>query len=41
MLKSVALIDDELENIAGKNFNNFLEEDFSIEDVRNALGPRV
>jgi flagellar biogenesis protein FliO len=41
MLKSVALIDDELENVVGKNFNNFLEEDFSIEDVRNALGPRV
>lgn len=41
MLKSVALIDDELENIVGKNFNHFLEEDFSIEDVRNALGPRV
>lgn len=41
MLKSVALIDDELENIAGKNFNNFLEEDFSIEDVRNALSSRA
>jgi flagellar biosynthetic protein FliO len=41
MLKSVALIDDELENVVGKNFNNFLEEDFSIEDVRNALAPRA
>ena len=41
MLKSVALIDDELENVAGKNFNNFLEEEFSIEDVRNALSSRA
>lgn len=41
MLKSVALIDDELENIAGKNFNNFLEEEFSIEDVRDALSSRA
>ncbi len=41
MLKSVTLIDDELENIANKDFNNFLEDEFSIEDVRNALGPRV
>lgn len=41
MLKSVSLIDDELENIANKDFNGFLEDDFSIEDVRNALGSRV
>lgn len=41
MLKSVALIDDELENIASKNFNNFLEEEFSIEDVRDALSSRA
>ena len=41
MLKSVTLIDDELENIANKDFNGFLEDDFSIEDVRNALGSRV
>jgi flagellar protein FliO/FliZ len=41
MLKSVTLIDDELENIVGKTFNNFLEDEFSIEDVRTALGPRA
>lgn len=40
MLKSVTLIDDELEDIATKDFNGFLEEEFSIEDVRIALGPR-
>ncbi len=39
MLKSISLIDDELENVIKKpNFNNFLEDDeFSIEDVRSAL----
>ncbi len=41
MLKTVTLIDDELEGIMGKNFNNFLEDEFSIEDVRSALGPRA
>lgn len=41
MLKPVTLIDDELEHIANKDFNNFLEDEFSIEDVRNALSPRV
>lgn len=39
MLKSVALIDDELEDVLGKkpDFNGFLEDEFSIEDVRTAL----
>lgn len=39
MLKSVALIDDELDGVIGKkpDFNNFLEDEFSIEDVRSAL----
>jgi flagellar protein FliO/FliZ len=41
MLKSISLIDDELEHIANKDFNGFLEDDFSIEDVRNAIGSRV
>lgn len=41
MLKSVTLIDDELESAVTKDFNNFLEDEFSIEDVRNALNPRV
>jgi len=38
MLKSISLIDDELENVMKKpDFNNFLEDEFSIEDVRSAL----
>lgn len=41
MLKTVTLIDDELENAMTKDFNNFLEDEFSIEDVRNALSPRA
>jgi flagellar biogenesis protein FliO len=39
-LKSVSLIDDELEGILGKDFNNFLEDDFSISDVRGASNGR-
>jgi flagellar biogenesis protein FliO len=42
MLKTVTLIDDELENIVGgQGFNNFLEDDFSVEDVRTALKARA
>lgn len=41
MLKSVTLIDDELENVMNKDFNNFLEDEFSMEDVRTALDSRV
>lgn len=37
MIKPVTLIDDELEGLMKKDFNNFLEDDFSIEDVRTAL----
>ena len=37
MLKAVTLIDEELEHIAHKDFNGFLEDEFSIEDVRTAL----
>ncbi len=37
MLKPVTLIDDELEGLMKKDFNNFLEDEFSIEDVRSAL----
>jgi flagellar protein FliO/FliZ len=40
MLKPVTLIDDELENTVLNNFNNFLEDDFKVEDVRTALGER-
>jgi flagellar protein FliO/FliZ len=42
MLKAVTLIDDELEHVMGKDFNGFLEDEFSIEDVRSALSsPRA
>lgn len=41
MLKTVTLIDDELENVMGRDFNNFLEDEFSVEDVRTALDSRV
>jgi flagellar protein FliO/FliZ len=41
MIKSVALIDDELEGVMNKDFNNFLEDEFSIEDVRSALNSRA
>lgn len=41
MLKPVTLIDDELEGVINKDFNNFLEDEFSVEDVRTALGARV
>ena len=41
MLKTVTLIDDELEGILGKDFNNFLEDEFRVEDMRTALSPRA
>ena len=41
MLKSVTLIDDELEHIMNKDFNNFLEDEFSVEDVRSAISSRA
>ena len=41
LLKTVTLIDDELEGTLGKDFNNFLEDDFAIEDMRKALIPRA
>lgn len=37
MIKPVTLIDDELEGVLGKDFNGFLEDDFSVEDVRSAI----
>lgn len=37
MLKPVTLIDDELEGIMKSDFNNFLEDEFSVEDVRSAI----
>lgn len=42
MIKSIALIDDELDGgLGGKDFNGFLEDEFSIEDMRSALQPRA
>lgn len=41
MLKPVTLIDDELEGVLSKDFNNFLEDEFSVEDVRSALRARA
>jgi hypothetical protein len=37
MIKPVALIDDEVSGIMGKDFNNFLEDDFTVSSVQNAL----
>ena len=41
MLKAITLIDEELEGAMTKDFNGFLEDEFSIEDVRNAINPRA
>lgn len=41
MLKSVTLIDDELEGILGKDFNGFLEDEFKVEDMRSAISSRA
>jgi flagellar protein FliO/FliZ len=41
IIKSLTLIDDELEGAMNKDFNNFLEDDFSIEDVRRVLSARA
>lgn len=41
MLKSVTLIDDELANVVNKDFNGFLEDEFSISDVRSVIGSRT
>lgn len=41
MLKPVTLIDDELEGVLNKDFNHFLEDEFSVEDVRSALRARA
>lgn len=38
MLKPVTLIDDELAGVVNQNFNEFLDDEFQIEDMRNALG---
>jgi flagellar protein FliO/FliZ len=40
-LKSITLIDDELEHVMNKDFNGFLDDEFSVEDVRTALQQRA
>ena len=39
-LKSVTLIDDELDGALQKDFNGFLDDEFSIQDMRTALTKR-
>lgn len=41
MLKPITIIDDEMEEAFKTGFNNFLEDEFSIEDVKTALGARA
>ena len=40
LIKTVTLIDGELETLAAQDFNNFLEDDFSVEDVRTVTRSR-
>jgi flagellar biogenesis protein FliO len=41
MLKSVVLIDDELENTMNADFNKFLNDEFAVEDIRSAISSRA
>ena len=41
LIKTVTLIDDELEGLATQDFNNFLEDEFSVEDVRSVIRTRA
>lgn len=41
LMKPIALIDDELEGVMKKDFHGFLEDEFSVEDVRTALSSRI
>ncbi len=41
MIKSLSLIDDELDNIAKRDFHGFLDEEFEMGDVRSVLGQRT
>ena len=41
MLKSVVLIDEELENTMNTDFNKFLNDDFAVEDIRSAISSRA
>jgi flagellar protein FliO/FliZ len=40
MIKSIALIDDELEETVKGDFNGFLDDEFSVEDMRTIMGSR-
>jgi flagellar biogenesis protein FliO len=41
MMKSVALIDDELPGLRANDFNNFLEDEFTVSSVQDALRAQV
>jgi flagellar protein FliO/FliZ len=41
MIKSIALIDDEIENTVKGDFNGFLDDEFTIEDVRTIMNSRT
>ncbi len=42
MIKPITLLDEELTGVFGnKDFNGFLEDEFTIEDMRTALQPRA
>lgn len=41
MLKSIVLIDEELENTMNTDFNKFLNDDFAVEDIRSAISSRA
>lgn len=40
-LKTVVLIDDELEGVFNQNLNGFLDDEFTVEDARTALNSRA
>lgn len=40
MIKSIALIDDELESAVKGDFNGFLDDEFAMEDVRTIMSSR-
>lgn len=40
MMKSIALIDDELESVVKGDFNGFLDDEFAMEDVHTIMSSR-
>ncbi len=41
LIKSVSLIDENMEEVLGRDFNNFLEDEFTISDVRTGSSHRA